>query len=162
MSGRGDGSAIAPVLVVIDTTFLVAGALSTTGSAWLALDLWRQGRFRAIVSPAIQAEYEDRLGASSIGVPRDVAESLLALAEDPALTLRIESAPEGPRNIRSPDPKDNWFLDAIEDAPNVTFLLSFDKKHLLALQTHLGVPILRPCEAVTYYLDYVAPFLLQR
>ncbi len=144
------------VRVVIDTSVMVASCRGTGGSLAVR-GLWRQGHLVLVVSDPILAEYERKLRDPRLAIPVTSVVEILHDASDPARSV-VVSAGAAPRTNRSPDPADNWFLDAADDG-DATALITLDKADLLSLEMHLGTHILTPARFLGVFREYLGPFL---
>jgi uncharacterized protein len=128
------------VKVVFDTN-VVASASFRRGTPFECLAAWAQGRCEAAVSPALLAEYYETIEELRLEYPRrEPVEWVNALTEAAELIFPTERATGA-----TPDPGDEMVLECAL-AAEADFVVSGDKKHLLALQQFQGIPIVSPAE----------------
>ena len=124
--------------LVIDTNVLISALLAGTSLPAHLLVLWRGGRFDLLVSveqldelmrvtryPKIHARLVPALARRLVNDLRGLA---VAITDLPAVTA-------------SADPDDNHLL-ALAEAGSADFLLTGDKRDLLALERHAGTRII--------------------
>ena len=124
--------------LVIDTNVLVSALLSGTSLPAHLIVLWREGRFDLLTSaeqldelmrvtryPRIRERLSPALAGRLINELRDIATVIERL---PVITA-------------SPDPDDNYLL-AIAVAGSADFLVTGDKRDLLALKLYEGTRIM--------------------
>jgi uncharacterized protein len=123
------------VKVIFDTN-VVASATFWRGAPFDCLAAWAQGRYQAFVSPQLLAEYGEtieELAARYPGKPRVAwVETLTASADLVFPTERARGA--------TPDPDDEMILECAL-AAEAGFIVSGDKRHLLALREFRGTSI---------------------
>ena len=126
--------------VVFDTN-VVASASFWRGTPFECLAAWAQGRCEAVVSPALLAEYHETIEELRLEYPRrEPVEWVNALTEAAELIFPTERATGA-----TPDPGDEMVLECAL-AAEADFIVSGDKKHLLALRQFQGIPIVSPVE----------------
>jgi putative PIN family toxin of toxin-antitoxin system len=126
--------------VVFDTN-VVASASFWRGAPFDCLAAWAQGRCAAVVSPGLLAEYHEIVEELRLDYPGcKCVEWVKALTESAELVFPVERA-----SGATPDPDDEKILECAL-AGEADFIVSGDKKHLLALQQFQGVPIVSPAE----------------
>jgi putative PIN family toxin of toxin-antitoxin system len=126
------------VRLVVDTNILISALLAGTSLPAQLILLWREGRFDLLTSaeqldelrrvtryPKIRERLAPALAGRLINDIRDLAVLLTAL---PVVTA-------------SPDPHDNYLL-AMAAAGSADFLVTGDKRDLLALRLFEGTKIL--------------------
>lgn len=126
--------------VVFDTN-VVASASFWRGSPFDCLAAWAQGRCVAVVSSSVLAEYHEtveELRPNYHG--RECVEWAQTLAESAELVFPVERA-----SSATPDPDDDMILECAL-AAEADFIVSGDKKHLLALREFQGIPIVSPAD----------------
>ena len=125
------------VRVVLDTHILI-GALITKGTPPDALyQGWLRGEIALVTSTAQVRELSDMLSRERLRKFID-ADEAAAIVEN--IGMRAVVLDELPSVSLSPDPMDNRIL-ATAIAGGVDLIVSGDKKHMLALQTADGIPI---------------------
>jgi len=125
------------VRVVLDTNVLI-GALITKGTPPDALyQAWLRGEIELVTSAAQVRELSDVLTRERLRKFIDAAEAA-AIIEN--IGMRAVVLDELPSVSLSPDPADNPIL-ATAIAGSADLIVSGDKKHMLALQTADGIPI---------------------
>jgi len=128
------------VKVVFDTN-VVASASFWRGPPFDCLAAWAQGRCEAVVSPALLAEYYETIEELRLEYPRrKPVEWVDALTESAELIFPTERATGA-----TPDPGDEMVLECAL-AAEADYIVSGDKKHLLALQQFQGISIVSPAE----------------
>ena len=126
--------------VVFDTN-VVTSASFWRGPPFDCLAAWAQGRCEAVVSPALLAEYYETIEELRLEYPRrKPVEWVDALTESAELIFPTERATGA-----TPDPGDEMVLECAL-AAEADYIVSGDKKHLLALQQFQGIPIVSPAE----------------
>lgn len=124
--------------VVIDTNVLISALLSETSAPSQLIALWRQGRFQLLTSadqldelrrvtryPRIRERLSTALAGRLVNQMRDLA---LVVREPAAISV-------------SPDPNDDYLL-ALAAAGKAAFVITGDKRDLLALRRHEETRIL--------------------
>lgn len=126
--------------VVFDTN-VVASASFWRGAPFDCLAAWAQGRCVAVVSSTLLAEYHETIEELRLDYPdRKCVEWVTALTESAELVFPVDRA-----SGATPDPDDEMILECAL-AAEVAFIVSGDKKHLLALRQFQGIPIVSPAE----------------
>ena len=126
--------------VVFDTN-AVASASFWRGAPFDCLAAWAQDRCVAVVSSNLLAEYHETVGELRLDYPgRKCVEWVAALTESAELVFPVERATGA-----TPDPDDEMVLECAL-AVEADFIVSGDKKHLLALRQFQGIPIVSPAE----------------
>ena len=126
--------------VVFDTNVVVSASF-WRGAPFDCLAAWAQGRFEAIVSPSLLAEYHETAEELRQEYPaRQCVAWTDALTDAATLVFPSERA-----SGATPDPNDEMVLECAL-AAEADFIVSGDKKHLLPLQRFRGIPILSPSE----------------
>ena len=126
--------------VVLDTN-VVASASFWRGAPFDCLAAWAQGRCVAVVSSPLLAEYHETIEELRLDYPgRKCVEWVGALTESAELVFPVERATGA-----TPDPDDEMILECAL-AVEADFIVSGDKKHLLALRQFQGIPIVSPAE----------------
>lgn len=130
--------------VVFDTN-VVASASFWRGAPFDCLVMWAQGHCEAVVSSPLLAEYHETIEELRLEHPRrKCVEWAEALAESAELVFPVERAVGA-----TPDPGDEMILECAL-AAEADFVVSGDKKHLLALRQFQGIPIVSPAEILRY------------
>ena len=126
--------------MVFDTN-VVASASFWRGTPFDCLAAWTQGRCEAVVSPALLAEYHETIEELRLEYPRrEPVEWVDALTESAELIFPTERATGA-----TPDPGDEMVLECAL-AAEADYIVSGDKKHLLALQQFQGISIVSPAD----------------
>ena len=125
-----------PKRVVLDTNVVVSSYWG--GKPKRIIELWMEGRFKLVVSPAILQEYQEVLERFSI--QDEDLEAFFALLTAPRLAIVVR--PDRHYDVIPEDPSDNIFLDCAV-AGGADHIVSGDT-HLLKLGTFTGIPILNP------------------
>ena len=126
--------------VVFDTN-IVASASFWRGAPFDCLAAWAQGRCVAVVGSNLLAEYHETVGELRLDYPgRKCVEWVAALTESAELVFPVERATGA-----TPDPDDEMVLECAL-AVEADFIVSGDKKHLLALRQFQDIPIVSPAE----------------
>jgi putative PIN family toxin of toxin-antitoxin system len=128
------------VRVVFDTN-VVASASFWRGAPFECLAAWAQGRCVAVVSAALLAEYHETIDELRLDYPdRKCVAWAEVLTESAELVFPVERA-----SGATADPDDEMILECAL-AAEADFIVSGDKKHLLALRQFQGIPIVSPAE----------------
>jgi len=128
------------VKVVFDTN-VVASASFWRGAPFDCLAAWAQGRCEAVVSPALLAEYHEIMEELRLDYPDRVpAEWVNALTDAATLVFPTDRATGA-----TADPDDEMILECAL-AAEADYIVSGDKKHLLALRQFRGIPIISPSD----------------
>ena len=126
--------------VVFDTN-VVASASFWRGAPFDCLAAWAQGRCEAVVSSALLAEYHETLEELRLDYPRRKYVGWVeALTESAELVFPVERVTGA-----TPDSDDEMVLECAL-AVEADFIVSGDKKHLLALRQFQGIPIVSAAE----------------
>jgi putative PIN family toxin of toxin-antitoxin system len=131
--------------VVLDTNVFVSG-LFFKGPPYQILDAWHHRVLRLVVSPEILAEYYRVSQELAVVFPQTDLEPPLALLESYALRRK-------PRKLPAPvcaDLDDDKFL-ACALGGRTRMVVSGDR-HLLAVDEHRGIRVLRPRQFVEEHL----------
>ena len=126
--------------VVFDTN-IVASASFWRGKPFDCLAAWAQGKCEAAVSPAVLAEYHETL--EELGqryADRKPVDWADAFAESALLVFPTDRATGA-----TDDPDDEMILECAL-ATEADYIVSGDKKHLLALGDYRGIRIVSPAE----------------
>jgi putative PIN family toxin of toxin-antitoxin system len=128
------------VKVVFDTN-VVASASFWRGAPFDCLVAWAQGRFEAVVSPALLAEYHETNEELRREYPQHgYVDWTEALTDAGTLVFPMDRATGA-----TPDPHDEMVLECAL-AAEADVIVSGDKKHLLPLKRFRGIPILSPAD----------------
>lgn len=126
--------------VVFDTN-VVASASFWRGKPFDCLTAWAQGKCEAAVSPAMLAEYHEAIEDLRLDYPdRQPVEWADALAESALLVFPMDRATGA-----TSDPNDEMILECALTA-EVDYIVTGDKKHLLALRKFQDIPIVSPTD----------------
>lgn len=105
------------------------------------------GAIELVTSPVLMTELRDVLErphlAARLQEQRSTVEQAVALYA----RLAIQVSPLSTPNVIAADPDDDHVL-ACALAAHAQLIVSGDKRHLLAIKSHNGIPIVRPAEAV--------------
>jgi len=125
------------VRVVVDTNVLVSALITEKSLPAHLVTLWRGGYFELLTSKSHIAEMMRVTRYPRIRARLSVATAgrLINELQDVATILNIL-----PQISLSPDPADNYLL-AMAAAGPADFLITGDKRDLLALRTHAGAKI---------------------
>lgn len=131
--------------VVLDTNVIVSGLISEHGYPARLLDAVRYRRVTLLTAPAQLEEVDAVLARPKIAgrLTPGAHDTLLGFFADVADVLDTPL----PAVEASPDPDDNRIL-AIAVLGRADLFVTGDKRHLLPLREHQGVPIMEPVEAV--------------
>jgi putative PIN family toxin of toxin-antitoxin system len=128
------------VKVVFDTN-VVASASFWRGAPFDCLAAWAQGRYEAVVSPALLAEYHETIEELRLEYPGQPFVAWAdALTESATLVFPVERAAGA-----TPDPGDEMVLECAL-AAEADYIVSGDKKHLLPLRQFRDIPIVNPSD----------------
>ena len=126
--------------VVFDTN-VVASASFWRGKPFDCLAAWAQGRCEAAVTPAMLAEYQETIEELRLAYPdRKPVEWAEVLAESAVLVFPTDRATGA-----TPDPDDEMILECAL-AAEADYIVTGDKKHLLALREFQGIRIVSPAD----------------
>ncbi len=126
--------------VVFDTN-VVASSSFRRGAPFECLAAWAEGRFEAVVSPALLAEYNETIEELLLEYPhRPCVRWSDALTVGATLVFPVERATGA-----TIDPDDEMILECAL-AAEADFIVSGDKKHLLPLGAFEGILIIGPSE----------------
>lgn len=126
--------------IVIDTNVVVS-ALLFGGTPGRLVALWKQGRIKPFVSPAIMAEFVRVLAYPKFDLSEKEIQYLLYNEILPFFEVTTVQSGD---TIISADPSDDSFLRCATKA-NVEFIISGDR-HLLALKSYNEIPIVTPAK----------------
>jgi putative PIN family toxin of toxin-antitoxin system len=133
------------VKVVFDTN-VVASASFWRGAPFDCLSAWAQGRCVVVVSSNLLAEYHETVEELRLDYPdRKRVEWMEALTKSAELVFPTDRATGA-----TPDPDDEMILECAL-AAEADFIVSGDKKHLLALREFQGIPIVSPAEFLRHF-----------
>jgi putative PIN family toxin of toxin-antitoxin system len=128
------------VKVVFDTN-VVASASFGRGAPFDCLEAWAQGRCEAVVSPALLAEYHEIIEELHLEHPgRAFVKWVDALTDSATLVFPTDRATRA-----MPDPDDEIILECAL-AAEADYIVSGDKRHLLALRQFRGILIISPAD----------------
>ena len=131
----------APDLRVVFDTNVVVSAAFWQGFPFRCLTAWVERKCEAVISPPILAEYHETMEELRIDYPAITpVEWVEALGEAAELVFPTHRATGA-----TADPDDEKILEAAL-AAEADYIVSGDKKHLLALKEYEGIPILSPAE----------------
>ncbi len=126
--------------VVFDTN-VVASASFWRGAPFDCLAAWAQGRCVTVVSSNLLAEYHETVSELRLDYPsRKCVEWVEVLTASAELVFPIERV-----SGATPDPNDEMILECAL-AAEADYIVSGDKKHLLALRQFQGIPIVAPAD----------------
>ncbi len=126
--------------VVIDTNVLVSALISSNGYPAIIYDAYKSGKFTLLSCPQPMEELRATLRKPKVSAlirpfeARGLVNQLSRLTEDVGRLPTVK---------RSPDPEDDFLL-AMCEAGRADWLVTGDKKGLLALRRHQGTRILSP------------------
>lgn len=135
--------------VVLDANILVSFLLTSGPTISQIMTFWRQNKFTLLTTDEILTEIKQVLA-------RFVAAKLIKEEAALALLTRLEKDGQLVQSLAqvtaSPDKKDNRYLAAAKDG-QADYLVTGDKKHLLALKQFGGIKIISPKE---FLIDIVS------
>lgn len=118
--------------VILDTNILLSALISTEGSPAKLADAWLDGQF-TLISHALQLQELRDI------TRREEIRRIIKPARAGRLVNQILTMAEMPDKLpwveRSPDPRDDFLL-ALCEAGSVDWLITGDKRDLLALKRH--------------------------
>ncbi|QDU61466.1 hypothetical protein Pan216_23260 [Planctomycetes bacterium Pan216] len=126
---------MAPPRLLLDTNILIASAYASSSASRWIVDGCLEGRFQAVMTLAVQREYE-RIGHAALKRP----EQLARLSELLDSARLVEPVPT--RRVVPDDPDDDKFVAAALSG-SVDVLISNDQ-HLLDLDGFESIRVLRP------------------
>lgn len=118
--------------VIVDTNILLSALINPHGLPAQLMDAWRSARFQLITSQEQLLELGEvarRPALRKYIVPAQVGRFINDLRELAEVIVRL------PHVDRSGDPADNFLL-AMAVASNADYLVSGDKRDVLALKSH--------------------------
>lgn len=137
------------IRAVLDTNIVVSGLISQDGPPGQIIAAWRAGRFEWITSAAINEEILEVLHRPGISEAYHIGDRILDLG---ALLYTRATLVEPSQRVRaSRDPDDDKFLDAAL-LGRAAYLVTGDKKDLLALGEYRGIQIVTPAR----FMDVMA------
>ena len=125
---------------VFDTN-VVASASFWRGPPFKCLRAWAHGRCEAAVSPALLAEYHETILELNLEYPANRFVPWAALLTESAILVFPFDRATG----ATADPDDEMILECAQ-AAEAEYIVSGDKKHLLALRQFRGIPIVSPAD----------------
>jgi putative PIN family toxin of toxin-antitoxin system len=126
--------------VVFDTDAVVS-ACFWRGAPFDCLAAWGTRRFQAALSPPLLAEYEETFEEPFIDYHKRLHVDWIALLRTSAgMFFPVDRATGA-----TPDPFDEMVLECAL-ASEADVIISGDKKHLLVLGEHRGIPSLNPVD----------------
>ncbi|MGC9452215.1 MAG: putative toxin-antitoxin system toxin component, PIN family [Oceanipulchritudo sp.] len=126
--------------VVLDTNVVVSACFGR-GVPFDCLTAWAKGRYHAVISPPLLAEYEEVYEELHLRcADRKAVDWVTALGECAELVFPVERIAGA-----TADPFDDMVLECAV-AAEADFLVSGDKRHLLPLGHFREIPILPPAE----------------
>lgn len=131
--------------VVVDTNILVSALMSREGLPVRVVKLWAQKRYDLVTSTWQIGELRrvSRYDSVRKYVSRAEVGTLVNALREKALVLD-----NLPQVEYSPDPDDNPILSA-SIVGQVQYIVSGDKRHMLALETVQGIPVVTARKFVT-------------
>lgn len=121
--------------IVLDTNVLVSGAFDDLSASWKIIEACTSGELVAVVSPALQHEYETIL-ERTVNI-RGREEQIRAFLQSAELVT-----PEATPRVVPDDPEDDKII-AAAIAGNAEAVITNDR-HLLDLDPYRTIRILRP------------------
>jgi putative PIN family toxin of toxin-antitoxin system len=118
--------------VILDTNILLSALISTEGSPAKLADAWLEGQY-TLISHALQLQ-ELRDITRREEIRRIIQPARAGRLVNQVLTM-AEMPGKLPQVERSPDPRDDFLL-ALCEAGSVDWLVTGDKRDLLALKRH--------------------------
>jgi putative PIN family toxin of toxin-antitoxin system len=128
------------VTVVFDTN-VVASACFWRGAPFDCLRARAQRRCEAAVSPALLAEYHETILELKLEYPAHRFVPWTDLLTESAILVFPSDRATG----ATADPDDEMILECAQ-AAEADYIVSGDKKHLLALRQFRGIPIISPAD----------------
>jgi putative PIN family toxin of toxin-antitoxin system len=94
---------------VLDPNVIISATLSPGGPPGRLLHWWLEGAYELVVSPLLLDELERALGYSKLRdrITTEEKQELLEVLARAAMTVRD---PDGPPEVRSPDPDDDYLI----------------------------------------------------
>ncbi len=126
--------------VVFDTN-VVASASFWRGAPFDCLRAWAQSRCEAVVSPALLAEYHETILELKLEYPARPFVSWADLLTESATLVFPSDRATG----ATADPDDEMILECAQ-AAEAEYIVSGDKKHLLAMGQFRDIPIVSPAD----------------
>ncbi len=123
--------------VVIDTSVLFSGAISTKGYAFEVLELLALGRINNYVSRETLQEYQAKLLSKkalrylSLQEAEGYVDSMKMLSKRVPIKRSFKKSKTLLEKVR--DPKDIPFLDVVYNS-KAEFLITYDRRHLLGIR----------------------------
>jgi uncharacterized protein len=123
---------------VFDTSVLIAAAISHTGSPFKCLDLVRRTLAESVTCAEILDEFRRKL-VDKLAYPPDYADARVQDIRNLSTVVTIE----GRLRLVESDPKDDKIIEWAV-AGNATHIVTGDRRPLLPLREHQGIPIITP------------------
>lgn len=124
--------------VVLDTN-VVASACFWRGVCWQCLEAWVGGRFTALVSPPILAEYAEVFERLRQRYPdKPCVDWVAALRDDAELVFPAVKIPDAFEDV------DDLIFAECAVAGEADYLVSGDQEHVQAAGDVCGIPVLSP------------------
>lgn len=128
--------------IILDANILISFLLTRGATISKIIDAWEQNKFTLLVTDEILVEVKQV-------IERFVAAKLIKVKAAQALLNRLEKdcviIPGLSVVTISPDKKDHRYLECAKDG-RADYLVTGDKKHLLALKKFEGTKIISPKE----------------
>ena len=128
---------------VLDANVFISALINLSGAPSLLLDAWRDGRFTAVSSTLLRDEIHDVVGRPETSrYFRATADSIAAVLSN--LDQNAVFVQPHPVTAIADDPDDDLVLGTAL-AGDTDYIVSGDK-HLLALGSFRGIPIVTPAQ----------------
>ncbi len=130
--------------VVLDASVIVAAVASKNprSAARVILEARAAGGFDLVVTDEIEAEYREMVQREKV---RRAAPRVRGLSLVEALVATAERVQAEPVRIVANDPDDDKYVAAALTA-GAAYVVSFDRRHLVAISEHQGVRFVTPGE----------------
>ena len=137
--------------VVVDTNVVMSRYMNASGTPARILHFWETGNLEVLISPSILAEFERVFRYTSVQRFHHLTEDQIRQIMQRFRTFTTVVIPSESIDAIRDDPNDNIILECAI-AGKADAIISGDR-HLLALESYNGIPILRPAAFLTFLED---------
>lgn len=130
---------------VLDTNVIVSAHLSPQGTAGRILRHWRASAFETVVSPDMLDEFGDALRRPHLVALHHLGDASIDAFLEEFDNASVYVIPHESLSAVPGDADDNMVLECAV-AGEADVIVNGDRKHLLPLGSHEGVPIVSPAD----------------